>query len=139
VIQALRVITVVVGAMLLGMSVQVFVAYAQKAYSHRGSILPLHVASIAISYSLLIVVSSGAQLQFLIDPTSLRPIAVTWRLPLTLVAYALGIYALTLVIKLIAARPHPAPLRRADDPDPPGTPRRRGTDDVSYGRRAGDV
>lgn len=120
--------------MLFGMAFMIFVAYAQKTYSEPNTILPKHVASIALSYCLLIAVSSGAQLQFLLDPRSLRPIAVNWRLVVTLPAYLLGIYALTLVLKLIAMRPHPTPQRRRYDNEAHGCtdPQKRS------GRRAGD-
>lgn len=112
-IEVIRGILVGLAGIILGMSFQVFTAYAARARklgADPRALLPRHVAMISASYCLLILVSGGTQLEYLIDD-----IPPTWRLLIVPPAYLLGVWALRTIMLDLAVRAE-SPRRRAGDP-----------------------
>lgn len=93
----------------LGVAALVVRKYGQKAY-RTGAALPTHVALVATSYCLLVIVTGGTQLELLIEQ---QPFS--WRLPVVLLAYLLGLWSLRLVLLVVGQREE-TPRRRASDP-----------------------
>lgn len=107
-IELLRLLTILLGGALLGMSGAVFISYAKKVRQSRRPLLPRHVALISLSYCLLLVVVCVDQGIRLANNST-----TTWRLVLVLPALVLGVAALLTILKSLRPSTYSGPERRA--------------------------
>lgn len=110
VVQFVRGVQIGIGGVILGMAALIVRQYTPIALKNRG-VLPMHVALVAISYSLLIFLTAGTQFELLAED---RP--ATWRLWIVPPAYLTGIVALTLMLRDIRRRRAAGHVRRMSDP-----------------------
>lgn len=110
-VQAWRVFSMGEVAVVLGMAALVVKEYAPVAIK-RKTVVPKHVALIALSYCLLCLYALIGLIERYVDREPF-----SWRLALGPMAYTLGIIALRLVLIGVRQRREAAhPLRRASDP-----------------------
>lgn len=109
-VDLMRAMTVGYGFFIFGMAVLVIRQYAPVAARTRGA-LPRHVASIALSYCILLGITMGTQFEFIAKDAE-----PTWRLFVIPWAYMIGHYALRAILTSIRQRREAGMTRRLSDP-----------------------